>query len=85
MNSSLNQFMFLVHRNFTNTYRNPGVILVRLIMYAMLSIMIGGMFWENGDKTTDKAIQGRIACLFFVFAFMVFMSIAVLPFYMWDR
>ena len=84
-NSVLWHFVVLTHRNFLNTFRNPGVILVRLIMYVMLGIMIGGMFWKNGDDSSDKAIFARLACLFFVFAFMVFMSIAVLPFYMWDR
>lgn len=84
-NPSWWHFLILLHRNFLNTIRNPGVILVRLVMYSMLAIMIGAMFLNNGNKTTDKAIQGRIACIFFVFAFMVFMSIAVLPFYMWDR
>lgn len=79
------QFIVLLHRNFLNTVRNPGVILIRLVMYSMLAIMIGAMFLDNGNKSTDKAISGRLACLFFVFAFMVFMSIAVLPFYMWDR
>ena len=70
-NSSAWHFVVLVHRNFLNTLRNPGVILIRLIMYFMLAVMIGGMFYRNGEKTTDKAIQGRLACLFFVFAFMV--------------
>ena len=84
-NNQFHQFLILAHRNFTNTVRNPGVILVRLVMYSMLAIMIGGMFWRNGHKSTDKSIQGHIASIFFVFAFMVFMSIAVLPFYMWDK
>ena len=70
-NPSYWHFLVLLHRNFLNTYRNPGVILIRLIMYFMLGVMIGAMFLDNGNKSTDKAIQGRIACLFFVFAFMV--------------
>ena len=84
-NSALWHFVVLTHRNFLNTIRNPGVILVRLVMYCMLSIMLGGMFYKNGDMTTDKAIFARLASIFFVFAFMIFMSIAVIPFYMWDR
>ena len=70
-NPSAWHFFVLMHRNFLNTFRNPGVILIRLIMYFMLAVMIGGMFYKNGEKTTDKAIQGRLACIFFVFAFMV--------------
>jgi hypothetical protein len=70
-NPAVWHFIVLMHRNFLNTMRNPGVILIRLVMYFMLAVMIGGMFYQNGNKTTDKAIQGRLACLFFVFAFMV--------------
>jgi len=84
-NPSWWHFITLSHRNFLATFRNPGVILIRLVIYAMLGIMIGGMFYRNGHKSTDKAIQAALSALFFIFAFMVFMSIAVLPFYMMDR
>lgn len=84
-NSMWWHFIVLTHRNFLTTFRNPGVILVRLVIYSMLAIMIGGMFYRNGKKSTDKSIQAALSALFFIFAFMVFMSIAVLPFYMLDR
>jgi ABC-type multidrug transport system ATPase subunit/ABC-type multidrug transport system permease subunit len=84
-NPAIWHIVVLSHRNLLNTVRNPGIILVRLVMYTMLAVMIGAMFLRNGHKSTDKAIQGCVACIFFVFAFMVFMSVAVIPFYMMDR
>ena len=46
-------------------------------MYLMLSIMIGGMYYDiDNDQTT---VQDRISILFYVVAFMVFMAIAVIP------
>jgi len=83
--SPLSQFMVLLKRNLVYSARNPGVILIRLVMYSMLAIMMGMMFWDNGSKTDDAAIQARVSALFFVFAFMVFMSISVLPFYIMDK
>jgi hypothetical protein len=79
------QFWVLLKRNLLYSARNPGVILIRLVMYSMLAVLMGLMFWDNGNKTTDAAIQARVSSLFFVFAFMVFMSISVLPFYIQDK
>ena len=79
------QFWVLLKRNLLYSARNPGVIFIRLVMYSMLAVLMGLMFWDNGNKTTDTAIQARVSSLFFVFAFMVFMSISVLPFYIQDK
>lgn len=49
-------------------------------MYAMLSLMLGVLFWDLGSKDTYGSIQSRVALLFYVVAFFVFMSVAVLPF-----
>jgi ABC-type multidrug transport system ATPase subunit len=84
-NPALWHVAVLSHRNLLNSVRNPGILMVRLVMYTMLGVMIGAMFLRNGQKSTDKAIQARISAIFFVFGFMVFMSVAVIPFYMMDR
>eukprot|EP01035_Chromulina_nebulosa_P025532 gene25532-33328_t len=83
-NPSAWHLFVLCHRFFINTIRNPGIIGVRLAMYSMISIAIGGMFLVNGHHTTDKDIQGRMSILEFIFAFYIFQSVAVVPFYMWD-
>jgi len=83
-NPSIWHFIVLSHRFFINTLRNPGIIGIRLAMYTMLSIAIGGMFLVNGHHTTDKDIQGRMAILDYIFCFYIFQSVAVVPFYMWD-
>ena len=70
----------LVRRYFLNLWFNPGMILVRVFMYSALSLMIGILFWNLGDNNSYGSIQSRIALLFYVGAFFVFMSVAVLPF-----
>lgn len=77
------QFVLLSKRNLKTFALDPGLIWVRLVMYAMLSFMIGTMY-VNIDND-DKAVQDRISLLFYVAAFMAFMSIAVLPFFLLER
>lgn len=77
-----NQFRVLMKRNMLNNIRNPGIYWVRLVMYIMLSLMIGTMYLRtNSDITSDQLVP----MLFYVQAFMVFMSVAVLPFFIEQR
>ncbi|EKX38776.1 hypothetical protein GUITHDRAFT_115105 [Guillardia theta CCMP2712] len=82
-NGFWSQLLTLSHRAFFNNARNPGIFLVRLIMYVMLCAMIGFMFWKLGIEASD--INSRITMLFYVAAFLVFMSVAVLPFFILER
>jgi energy-coupling factor transporter ATP-binding protein EcfA2 len=81
--ANIRQFKVLCQRNWLNNIRNPGIYWVRLFMYVGLSAMVGLMFQDIGNKEED--ITGRTALLFYVAAFLVFMSVAVLPFFMEDR
>jgi len=84
-NSFIHQFLVLSRRNLENNARNPGIYGVRLAMYIMLSAMVGFMYWNLGDKYDYQSITSRISLLFYVAAFLVFMSVAVLPFFIMDR
>ena len=59
--------------------------MVRLAMYAMLSALIGAMYANVGDDKDQESVVARVSVLFYVAAFMVFMSVAVLPFVMLQR
>lgn len=78
-------FVTLCKRNLTNNMRNPGIYWVRFAMYTMLSLMIGFMYWDLGDARTASSITSRVSVLFFVAAFLVFMAVAVLPFFIMER
>jgi len=75
----------LTHRNFLEILRDPGIFGVRLFMYTMLAVVIGLMWLNLGDKKDFESIGSRVSLLFYVAAFMVFMSVAVLPFFIWQR
>lgn len=81
----MEKFISILIRSFINIIKNPGVMIVRLVMYTMLCFMIGVLYVNLGDKVDHTDVISRISLLFFCDAFLVFMSIAVLPFYIMDR
>ncbi|EGZ21813.1 ABC transporter-like protein [Phytophthora sojae] len=80
--SALRQFVVLMQRNSLNNVRNPGIYWVRLAMYTMLSFMVGTMYLSTNDDISE---EDMIPLLFYVQAFLVFMSVAVLPFFIEQR
>jgi ABC-type multidrug transport system ATPase subunit len=83
--SAFSTTLELVRRYTWNLYLNPGIIGTRVVMYSMLSLMIGVLFWDLGDKTTYSSVTSRIGLLFYCVAFFVFMSVAALPFAVMER
>jgi len=78
-------FRTLVHRNLLNLVRNPGIIVVREAMYLMLAVFLGLTFLYMGRTYTSQTVVARNSLLFFVAAFWVFMSVAVIPFVEMER
>mmetsp|Transcript_20406 Transcript_20406/g.52694 ORF Transcript_20406/g.52694 Transcript_20406/m.52694 type:complete len:600 (+) Transcript_20406:91-1890(+) len=79
------RLLVLLWRDAREILRDPGIIVVRLVMYSMLSFLIGGMFYGLEGDDEDEDISARVSIIFYVAAFMVFMSVAVLPFFMIQR
>ncbi|GLE07867.1 hypothetical protein PINS_up018609 [Pythium insidiosum] len=80
--SALRQFWVLMYRNSLNNIRNPGIYWVRLFMYFMLSFMVGTMYLSTNKRISEEDL---VPLLFYVQAFLVFMSVAVLPFFIEQR
>jgi ABC-type multidrug transport system ATPase subunit len=79
------RFTVLAGRDVKEMLRDPGILGVRLAMFIMLSILLALMFWGLGADKTDADIVARSSLMFYVAAFMVFMSVAVLPFFVMQR
>lgn len=79
----LQQTIVLTKRGVKNTIRNPAVLWLRFAMYLMLSLMIGLVWLRLG--TSASVIIDINNALFYVCAFMIFMSISVLPAYLEER
>lgn len=77
--SMVHQTWYLTKRGFLNTLRNPLVVWLRMALYVMLSLLIGTV-WLRIAAGTPKAdaVPDIAGVLFFIAAFMVFMSVAVL-------
>ncbi|KAI9982211.1 hypothetical protein PInf_008106 [Phytophthora infestans] len=80
--SAMRQFSVLMYRNTLNNIRNPGIYWIRLFMYFCLSFMVGTMYLSTNDDLTEEDL---VPLLFYVQAFLVFMSVAVLPFFIEQR
>lgn len=79
----LQQTMVLTKRGMLNAIRNPAVLWLRFAMYVMLSLLIG-LVWLRLPFSAASIIEINNA-LFYVCAFMIFMSISVLPAYLEER
>ncbi|ETL31798.1 hypothetical protein L916_15482 [Phytophthora nicotianae] len=62
--------------------RDPGIYWVHLFMYIYLSFMVGTMYLSTNDDLTE---EGLMTLLFYVYAFLVFMSVPLLPFFIEQR
>ncbi|EGD76918.1 hypothetical protein PTSG_12701 [Salpingoeca rosetta] len=81
--SFFKQLFYLSKRRNLDNLRNPGVFWVRLAMFVMLCFVIGTIYWQMDHD--HNSIQDRISLLFFTVAFLVFMSIAVVPVFIEDN
>lgn len=71
------QLKTLTNRSFTNMWRDFGYYWIRIIVYIIVSLCVGSLFFSLGTDYND--IQARAACVGFIFAFMSMMSIGGLP------
>ncbi|MEW5317656.1 MAG: hypothetical protein WDW38_008938 [Sanguina aurantia] len=80
--SSVTQAMVLSQRTLVNNYRNIGLYGLRLAMFVMLCLCIGTIYLKLGNSWLDS--YSRTALLFFIVAFLTFMSISGFPAFVED-
>ncbi|XP_055833324.1 ABC transporter G family member 15-like [Solanum dulcamara] len=73
----LNQLCTLIKRSLKNMSRDFGYYWLRIIVYIILSICVGTVFYDVG--TGHNAVIARGACAGFISGFMTFMSIGGFP------
>ncbi|XP_076943738.1 ABC transporter G family member 15-like [Bidens hawaiensis] len=78
----LKQLMTLTRRSFVNMCRDVGYYWLRVIIYSIVSICVGTIFYDVGTGPT--AILARGACGGFITGFLVFMSIGSFPSFIED-
>lgn len=76
------QTTVLTWRTFLNNLRNVSVFWLRLAMYVLLCLGVAFVYFQLGDSWKD--VYSRAALLFFVVAFLTFMSVAAFPAFVED-
>lgn len=76
------QLTTLTRRSFVNMSRDMGYYWLRIIIYLVVSICVGTIFFDVGTSYT--AILARGACGGFITGFMTFMSIGSFPSFIED-
>ncbi|MBA0690670.1 hypothetical protein Goari_008332 [Gossypium aridum] len=71
------QLTTLTKRSFVNMCRDVGYYWARIVIYILVSICVGTVFYDVGYGNT--AILARVACGAFITGFMTFMSIGGFP------
>ncbi|KAG8388975.1 hypothetical protein BUALT_Bualt02G0181100 [Buddleja alternifolia] len=71
------QLITLTQRSFLNMFRDVGYYWSRIVIYTIVAICVGTLFYDVGTSYT--AILARGACGGFVTGFMTFMSIGGFP------
>ncbi|MQM16686.1 hypothetical protein Taro_049644 [Colocasia esculenta] len=71
------QLSTLTRRSFVNMSRDFGYYWLRIIVYILVSLCVGTIFYDVGTSYT--AILARASCGGFISGFMTFMSIGAFP------
>jgi hypothetical protein len=75
------KFHELVRRYLFQMLLNPGIVQIRLVMYTMLSLFLGALFFNlETDYESKQSINSHAALLFYSSSFYIFMVCATLPF-----
>lgn len=76
----------LCRRSFTNLFKTPIILGLRLGIYGGMSLFIGALFFKlESNKNMHAVIVSRTALLYFILAFGSSMSVAGIPFSMVER
>ncbi|KAG0566168.1 hypothetical protein KC19_7G043500 [Ceratodon purpureus] len=76
------QCFTLMRRSYVNMSRDMGYYWLRLVIYIMLTVCIGSIYFKVGNEFS--AIMGRAGCMSYVAGFLTFMSIGGFPSFVED-
>ncbi|XP_048225751.1 ABC transporter G family member 15 isoform X2 [Ricinus communis] len=77
--SQWKQLWRLTDRSFVNMYRDMGYYWLRIVLYVLVAICIGTLYFDMGKD--DGAILPRVKLTGFIYGFMICLSNGGLPFF----
>ncbi|XP_045821775.1 ABC transporter G family member 1-like [Trifolium pratense] len=78
----LTQCLILTRRSFVNMYREAGYYWLRLLIFGVLALSLGTMFFHIGSS--NESIQARASLLVFVVTFLTFITVGGFPSFVED-
>ncbi|MCH84375.1 ABC transporter G family member 11-like, partial [Trifolium medium] len=78
----LTQCLILTRRSFVNMHREAGYYWLRLLIYGVLALSLGTMFFHIGSS--NESIQARASLLVFVVTFVTFITVGGFPSFVED-
>jgi hypothetical protein len=78
-------FLELLHRSLLHTFKNPGMLGLRILMYTPFSLFLGLLFFHLHHDRSDQSVNSMAALLFYSSSFFIFMVVAILPFLATER
>ncbi|CAJ2678128.1 unnamed protein product [Trifolium pratense] len=78
----LTQCLILTRRSFVNMYREAGYYWLRLLIFGVLALSLGTMFFHIGSS--NESIQARASLLVFVVTFVTFITVGGFPSFVED-
>ncbi|XP_050229972.1 ABC transporter G family member 15-like isoform X2 [Mercurialis annua] len=73
------QLCTMTHRSFVNMHRDMGYYWLRILLYIMVAISIGTLYFHVGEK--DGTMLARVKVVNFIYGFMICLSNGGLPFF----
>ena len=73
------QLLVLTQRSFVNMSRDAGYHWIRIVVYIVLSICVGSVFYDVGGSTAYTDIMSRVNCGGFITGFMTTMAVGGFP------
>ena len=76
----ITQCFYMSKRLILNSILNPGLIWIRVIMYAVIAVALGGLYFDfdENDATSGTSIA---SFLFFMQIFVMFLAVAAIPYF----
>jgi len=83
--NSWHTFLALLQRSILDTFMNPGMLGLQILMYTPFTLFLGLLFYNLQNDESHESVNSRAALLFYCSSFYIFMVVAVLPFYAKER
>ncbi|CAF3700099.1 unnamed protein product [Rotaria socialis] len=82
--SRLHDMYYVSQRTLRNSYRNPSLSILQVVISIVLGVLVGLIYLNLAD-TTDVGVKNRVGGVFFIIANQVFLNLSALELFIKER